>query len=303
MTTEQNGISRRSFLTTASALAVGAGIARLPGTAEAADALPTLPWTQYYPTAGLDVEAVREAAYCLNFGTPGGCGYAASQVLINALGDALALQIPAPDTNPWKLLPKGLYAFASGGMLGWGTICGSLSGVLGVMNMLGVHGTLGNALMDYFCSAELPTGELVGWDPPDAVWPGVPTPWSTVATVSHSPLCHNSVSNWAATAGVPLWVTKDGKTVPSPAKSNRCALLVADIVAKAVELMNDKFLRSMTPASWTVPASYKTCYDCHTKADTDPATFPSEIGRMECQACHTVPGGHGSWKRNKGPTR
>jgi hypothetical protein len=85
MTTEQNGISRRSFLTTASALAVGAGIARLPGTAEAADALPTLPWTQYYPTAGLDVEAVREAAYCLNFGTPGGCGYAASQVLINAL--------------------------------------------------------------------------------------------------------------------------------------------------------------------------------------------------------------------------
>jgi hypothetical protein len=31
--------------------------------------------------------------------------------------------------------------------------------------------------------------------------------------------------------------------------------------------------------------------------------IPSQQGKMECQACHTVPGGHGSWKRNKGPTR
>jgi hypothetical protein len=42
MTTKQNGILRRSFLATASGLAVGVGPARLPGTAIAADTPPSL---------------------------------------------------------------------------------------------------------------------------------------------------------------------------------------------------------------------------------------------------------------------
>lgn len=301
MNTEERGISRRAFLTTAGGVALGMGIVRLPGTAHAADALPSLPWTNYYPSAGLDIDAVRKLAYCLNYLPPRGCGYAASQALINALGDELAED--NPDINPWKLLPSGLFAYASGGVLGWGTICGSLNGVLGVMDMLGVHSTLGDALIDYFCNTELPTDILVGWVPADDDddWTDVPAPESTVATVSHSPLCHNSVSNWAATAGVPLWTldSTTGKTVPSPQKSKRCAMLVADIVAKAVELMNDKFLNSVIPRAWTVPASYKSCYECHTTAEQ----VPSEIGRMECQACHDVRPAHSFRKPGKGGRR
>jgi len=287
MTTEQNGISRRSFLTTASGLAVGVGLAQLPGTVHAADALPALPWgPKYYPAYGLDPDAVAEAAYCLYY-TEGGCGHGSAQALIDALGAALEAE-EAP-INPWKLLPRGLYSYGAGGVVGWGTICGALNGAIAVMDILGVHNALGNALVDYFCNEELPTTALVGYLPPS----GIPPPLDSIATsVSHSPLCHNSVSNWAATAGV---------SVGDASKRDRCAKLVGDIVAKAVELMNDRcrVVNSVTPPAWTPPASHATCYTCHTKPDM----VPSQQGKMECQACHTVPSGHGSWKRNKGRTR
>jgi len=100
----------------------------------------------------------------------------------------------------------------------------------------------------------------------------------------------NWVSSWAATAGVP---------VADASKKDRCAKIVGDIVAKAVVLMNDRFLSSLTPAAWSPPASYATCYTCHTKPDLE----PSQQGKMECQACHTVARGHGSWKRNRNGRR
>jgi len=97
----------------------------------------------------------------------------------------------------------------------------------------------------------------------------------------------NSVSNWAATAGVP---------VADASKKDRCAKLVGDIVAKAVVLMNDRFLSSVTPAAWSPPASYATCYTCHTKPDT----IPSQQGKMDCLECHDVAPAHGSWRKRKG---
>jgi hypothetical protein len=285
MKAEQNGISRRSFLTTASGLALGVGVAHLPGTARAADPLPALPWgPTYYPKAGLDPDAVAEAAYGLYY-KEGGCGHGSAQALIDAL--AAALDDEGASENPWKLLPRGLYSYGAGGVVGWGTICGALNGAIAVMDIVGVHNALGNALVDYFCNAELPTTALVGYVPPT----GIPAPLASIATsVSHSPLCHNSVSNWAATAGVP---------VADASKKDRCAKLVGDIVAKAVVLMNDRFLSSVTPAAWSPPASYATCYTCHTKPDME----PSQQGKMECQACHTVARGHGSWKRNRNGRR
>lgn len=284
MNAEEGRVSRRSFLTTAGGVAVGLGIARFPGTAHAAEALPPLPWAAYYPANGLDPEAVREAAYCLYY-KEGGCGHGSAQAIIDALGDALAAE--GALANPWILLPRGLCSYGAGGVVGWGTICGALNGAIAVMDILGVHNQLGNALIDYFCMAELPTDALVGYPPPD----GIPVPLPSIATsVSHSPLCHNSVSTWAAVAGVP---------VADPSKKDRCAKLVGDIVAKAVELMNDRFMRSITPPAWVPPASYAGCYDCHTKADM----IPSQQGKMDCLECHDVAPAHGSWRKRKGNGR
>ncbi len=85
MKTEESGISRRSFLAAAGGVALGVGITHVPGTALAADALPAVPWP--YPLEGLDVDAVRKAAYCLYY-KEGGCGHGSAQAIIDALADA-----------------------------------------------------------------------------------------------------------------------------------------------------------------------------------------------------------------------
>jgi Putative redox-active protein (C_GCAxxG_C_C) len=258
MNAEESKVSRRSFLTTAGGVAVGLGIAQLPGTANAAE-VTALPWP--YPPAGLDADAVSEAAYSLY--KSGGCGYGSAQSIINALAQAL------PD--PWGTLPAGMYGYANGGVVGWGTICGALNGVLAVMGLLGWHGKLGNALMDYFCTTELPTKDWVGDE--------------LVTSVSYSPLCHNSVSKWAAAQGV---------TVTDPKKIERCARLVGDIVFKAVQLMNAQ-KDGTTPLAWAPPESYAGCYDCHTSG-----IIPSQQGKMDCLECHETIPAHGSRRKRKG---
>ena len=278
MNTELTRVSRRSFVTAAGGAAVGLGLGRVAGPAQAAEALPPLPWTTYYRE--LDPDDVRRRAYCLYY-QGGGCGHGAGQALIGALGDALADEGIEP--NVWRLLPVGLYRYASGGVAGWGTICGSLNAAVGVMGLLGVYGKVGNALMDYFSTAELPTDALVGYVPPA----GVPAPLPAITkTVSGSPLCHVSVSSWAAAAGVP---------VSDPSKSDRCARLVGDVVAKAAELMNLAVLNGAS-VPWTAPAGYAACYDCHTKAQM----VPSEVGRMDCNGCHDVVSSHDYRRKRRG---
>jgi hypothetical protein len=282
---ESHAVSRRSFLAAAGGIALGTGITQISGVALAAEAPPPLPWP--YPTEGLDPDEVRKAAYCLYY-LEGGCGHGSAQAIIDALADAAYSGL-----NPWLLLPRKLYSYGAGGVVGWGTICGALNGSIAVMDILGVHAALGNALVDYFCNTALPTSALVGWKPAEDGWSGVPVPLtSTVTHISYSPLCHNSVSSWAATAGVPIWPASS----QDRAKSDHCAKLVGDIVARAVELMNDKFLNGNTPAAWKPPASYSGCYNCHTQ----PGMIPSQQGKMECQACHEVAPAHGTWrKRNR----
>jgi hypothetical protein len=284
MNATENMISRRSLFTTAGGVAVGLGISRLSGTAQAAEflPLPPLPWgPTYFPVSGLDPDAVRKSAYCIYY-KDGGCGHAAAQSIIDALGNAL--EAAGATDNPWKLLPRKLYSYAGGGVVGWGTICGSLNGAIGVMGMLGVHGKLGNALMDYYSTTALPTNALATYVPPA----GIPVPLpSVVSNVANSPLCHNSMSLWAAAAGVP---------VTHPSNKDRCAKLVGDIVYRAVELINDSFVSAINPPAWVPPANYAGCYNCHIKPDM----MPSQQGRMDCLECHDVAPAHGSWRKRKG---
>jgi hypothetical protein len=278
MKTRQPRISRRTFLTGAGAAAVGFGIARTSGTAFASETLPELPWP--YAAGGLDPDDVRKRAFCLD--GQGGCGHGGGQALV----DALALAVG----YPWTELPNGLYRYAGGGV-GWGTICGALNGVIAVMGILGVNGKLGNALMEYYSTADLPTDALEGWVPchPDydncsCAADGLP---EVVTSVSGSPLCHVSVSTWAAAQGV---------TVKDPLKKVRCGRLVGDIAYKAVLLMNDYLVNDLAPAPWEPAPEYADCYTCHTPGSE---TVPSQHGKMDCLECHDTSATHGvgSWKQ------
>lgn len=278
MRAEERGVSRRAFLATAGVAAAGLEIARLPGNvAQAADALPPLPWP--YPASGLNVDQLRKDAYTNHKTIYPGCGFCTSQTLIKAIGDALAAEGAA--SNPWRLLPSGLYRFANGGVLGWGTICGAPNGAIAVMTLLGKQNAVGEALLDYFSTAQLPTDALVGWTPPGASAPLK----AMTATVSNSPLCHISASTWAAAAGV---------AISDPLKSERCVRLVADVVAKSAELLNISFSGGTVPA-WKAPPGYAECYSCHTTA----GMVPSEQGKMDCLECHdTIPSHSYRRKRN-----
>jgi hypothetical protein len=280
MYAEHTNVSRRTFLATAGGAAVGLEVALLPGNvAQAAEALPPLPWP--YPKSGLNVLELRRTAYKNYYTTLPGCAFCTSQTLIKAIGDGLLAEGAA--VNPWPLLPSGLYKYANGGVVGWGTICGALNGAIAVMDLLGVHGKLGEPLMDYFCTTELPTGALVGWTPNVGT---LTTPLAAItATISNSPLCHNSASHWAAVAGVP---------VSSALKTERCVRLVADIVARTADLLNIHF--SGGQVSWVMPATYAGCYTCH----TDATMVPSEQGKMDCVECHTVSSPHGYNRKRKG---
>lgn len=278
---DRSRFSRRLFLMTSGGVALGLGLGQVPGPAYAADALPPLPWTAYYPKNPLNVKAIRELGYCLYF-KEGGCGHASFQAVVDSLAATLALDNPA--LNPWAMLPRGLFKYAGGGVVGWGTICGTLNGTLAAMDLLGVHNQLGNSLVDYYCTADLPTRALVGYVPPA----GVQAPLSTMtSSISHSPLCHNSMSIWAAAAGVP---------VSDPSNRDRDAKLVGDIAARTAELLNDHFLIGINPPAWQPAAAYADCYTCHTQPDM----VPSEQGKMECQTCHSVSPGHGFRRKRNG---
>jgi hypothetical protein len=277
MYAEHTNLSRRTFLATAGGAAVGLEIAGLRGNvAQAAEALPPLPWP--YPGSGLNVVELRKVAYQNHYSTMPGCGFCTSQTLIKAIGDALTAEGAA--VNPWPLLPTGLYRFANGGVLGWGTICGALNGAIAVMTLLGKQNAVGELLLDYFSTAELPTSALVGWTPPGKTTPLAAMP----ATVSGSPLCHISASRWAAVAGVP---------VASALKAERCVRLVADIVARTADLLNVSFSNGTVP--YVMPATYAECYGCHTKANM----VPAEQGKMDCLECHDDVAPSHSYRRKR----
>jgi len=274
MKSDKSKVSRRAVLSGVGVAALGAGMARVPfNTAVASDTLPSLPWD--YAANGLDVDEIRIQAFCLDQQV--NCGYGGAQAIINALADQVG--------EPWSTLPDGLYSYAGGGVLKWGTICGSLNGIIAVMGMLGVHGKLGDALMDYYCTADLPTPTLEGCTP-DCVSEPLP---AVVTSVAASPLCHMSVSKWADTQGVPI---------SDPLKKVRCGRLVGDIAARAVELMNDYFLYGIVPVAWEPQEEYADCFLCH----TEPDVVPSQVGKMDCVQCHDVTKNHekpGKYKGNK----
>ena len=279
MKIKQSNISRRSFLLGAGATAVGVGITRVPGTAFASETLPPLPWSDYY--AELDPDDVRKRAFCLD--GQGGCGHGGGQALI----DALAARVG----YPWTELPNGMYRYAGGGV-GWGTLCGALNGTIAVMGLLGVNGILGNAMMEYYSTTELPTDALQGWVPCHPDYDNCSCssdPLPEVATsVSDSPLCHISLSTWAAEQGV---------LVTDPLKKVRCGRLVADIAYKAALLLNDHFLNQLNPPAWQPAEEYADCYMCHTPGSE---TVPSQNSKMNCVECHEPATTHGVWEKKKG---
>ncbi|HVJ50133.1 C-GCAxxG-C-C family (seleno)protein [Desulfitobacterium sp.] len=255
MSLEGKNFDRRNFLKSIGFLAAGAavssGIVGILDPKSVQAAAPALPW----PYAPLDTTVIRQRAY-QNYYT-GGCMYASAKALMDTLYDTAG--------TPWDTLPVDMFKYGKGGAFNWGTLCGALNGSLYVMNL--AAGTavdpLGNELIGWYTTNPFPSNLMDSYANYKRVR----------QTVSNSPLCHLSVSNWCYT-------TKN--TVSSDQKKDRCAKVAADTAAKAAEIL--KSWKAGTFVGVYQPgAEFSSCLSCHNGATSQ---RDDEQGLANCTMCH-----------------
>lgn len=306
----KNGLTRRSFLSNTAVGAIGlaaagfaAGSLINPREAQAAQ---LGIGTTDFPHIHIDVEKVRQYGYFCYFQF-GGCGSGSSRALIQGFLDAHAAA--GSDPKGWAQIPLQLYNWGAGGGMGkWGTLCGSLAGSLGVLNLMNLHNaplpapapqfSLGTAVMEWYVQQNFPLANLdaPAYDTslayggkPALAWPPIPNGDVKGHSVSDSPLCHISVSKWVAAANVKLG-DKNTPTFPTQGlKEDRCAKVTADTAAYTAFLLNE-YLAGRTPAAWAKPAAMAGCFDCHdTYSPATTTTKKDAQTMMDCTPCHTTP--------------
>lgn len=150
--------------------------------------------------------------------------YGASGGLLSVLREEIG--------QPYTGFPHDMMRYGSGGIAGWGTVCGSLNGASAMITLIAGkgYGQIVNELMAWYGTTPFPSDTanryaanheyLVKEYKTDAVLP---------TTVSNSPLCHVSVNTWCRSAGY---------ASGSKQRAERCARLTGDVAAKAAELLN-----------------------------------------------------------------
>lgn len=276
--TKKEGLSRRSFLISAGAVAAGAltvgGVfgALAPRKAEALSTAPAPPW----PYTPLDTEVVRKKGY--QYYWSGGCCYGAARALVEALFEALP-------GSAWETLPLDMFRYGAGGIYSWGTVCGALNGAIPVISMIvgPANGAkVSSPLIGWYQETPFPSTKLDG-----LVTSAGGKQYTNVAqTISDSPLCHTSVSKWCT-------LTDFG--VNSDQKKDRCAKLTGDVAAKAVEWLNAWYNSGKTayPTAYKYPESQVSCMTCH--VGTTAPSRDNVQGTMNCIECHDdaeYQGGH-----------
>ena len=253
--------SRRDFIKNAGTYGAATGIGLAGGvglaTPEVVAAQATHPFG--YPEGGLDVEKTRRLAYDgfkgieLADGTRhAGCAFGAFNAIIGQLAEVVGA--------PYTTIPLQMMDWAGAGVVGFGTLCGTLNGASAAIGLV-CNGSDARAfisdLMTWYSETPLPTNLLA---------PTGDLPQS----IAESNLCHVSLTHWSRTSGF---------ASGSPERAERCARVSGDVAAKAVELLNDGALGLQVPSEKTP------CRVCHYMGpDYDLGQFTH--GEMNCITCH-----------------
>lgn len=275
-------IRKRSFLRRTTRLVVGTGAVAIAACApkevvktvevekqvEVAKEVPPYPW-QYVK---LDVEEVRKRGHEGYY--RGDCCFGGFVAIIEALRDKVGF--------PFTQIPVEMMGFGAGGMAGWGTTCGALIGAAAAINLVtekDVARKLVSELLGWYSITPFPSEQsnryavnhefLVKEYKSDKELP---------QSVSNSPLCHVSVTEWCRNAEI---------ASGSPERAERCGRLTGDVAAYAAELLNAHFDGTFAPAFQGFEDS-ATCASCHSVGpEYDKGQFTN--GKMECTACHEDP--------------
>lgn len=234
-------------------------------TKEIAQEVPASPWTY----VNLDVETVRKKGHARYY--EGDCAFGAFAGIVEALQEVVGF--------PFTQVPVKMMEFGAGGVAGWGTTCGSLIGASAAINLVTDRATasmLINELMTWYSQTPFPSQTsneyavkhefLVKEYKSDKELP---------QSVSNSPLCHVSVTEWCQASGM---------ASGSIERAERCGRLTGDVAAKAVELLNANLAGTFEP---TLKLSQESqgCMACHSKGENfEMGQFTQ--GKMECTDCH-----------------
>lgn len=180
---------------------------------------------------------------------------------------------------PFSQIPTKMMEFGAGGVGGWGTTCGALIGAAAAINLVTDKATAKKLVSD-----------LVGWYTQTPFPSQVSNQYAVnheyaekeyksdqelVQSVSNSPLCHVSVTQWCLASKM---------ASGSKEREERCSRLAGDVAAKAVEMLNANLAGSFTPI-FKLSDETQACTTCHTKGENfDAGQFTQ--GMMECTDCH-----------------
>jgi len=225
-----------------------------------------------YPETGLNVKRTRELGYAgfqgitLADGTRhGGCAFGTFNAIIGQLADEVGA--------PYTTIPVQMMDWAGAGVVGFGTLCGTLNGAAAAIGLI-CSGRDARAfvsdLLTWYSESELPTNLYA------------PTGDLTQSRAD-SNLCHVSLTHWCRVSGY---------ASGSPERAERCSRLSGDVAAKAVEMLNGSALGLQVPSEKTV------CRACHYMG-LSYAAGQFTHGEMNCLTCHinlkeknVVPSGH-----------
>lgn len=204
------------------------------------------PW----PYEKLDPEKTAELAY--NEWYRVFCGAAVISSVFSQLRDKIG--------EPYKSFPIDAYVFLEGGMVGWGTVCGSNAGANIVANtIIGPRiagpecengAAIGADILEWYSEAKLPT--FIPKEPKQKT--------KIIQTTSNSPLCHISVGKW---------MKESGYALSSPERKDRCARVSASVAYNLVKDLN----------AWK-DGTYKQ------KSTWKPASNMGITGQQNCNECH-----------------
>ncbi len=156
----------------------------------------------------------------------------------------------------WKGFPIDAYRAFHGGLAGWGTLCGCLSGAAIVIGLstrdTDTAESMINDLAFYYSYTELPS-----FTPAKILKAQIHN-----MTVAGTPVCHVSVGKWMRLEGV-AFLSKE--------RAERCARLSANIVMESARMLNEyaangkyrakhKLLYNVLSNGIT---SQNNCADCH----------------------------------------
>jgi hypothetical protein len=243
-------LSRRKVLVGAGALAASTALMQFGGMLKSANAKDGSTEKWPWPYEKLDPTTSAELAYKEWYRVF--CGGAVISSIFSQLREKVG--------EPYKSFPIDAFICLEGGMVGWGTLCGSNAGASIVSNVI-IGPRIAGPASEHGHSIASDTLEWYSETAMPVFVPKTPKqPTKIVQTTSNSPLCHVSVGKWMAASGF---------AVGSPERKDRCARMAASVTYHLVESLNAWKDGKYEPESEWMPAQ--------------------DIGipaQPECGACH-----------------